>query len=1035
MAKMRFAVLLLAATSVLADEAPIGVFDSGLGGLTVLERLLDVDQVNNATGLYGPDGVPDLAREHFVYLGDQANMPYGDYSSEGKSDYLRELILKDAKFLLGTSYYQNAEEDVPSGMKKRVKIIVIACNTATAWGLDDIRRYLASVGDGTKVVGVIEAGVRATLDQLAVRPDSPPFAIGVMATPGTIASGAYARTIRAELKARGVTKDIPILNQGCAGLADAVEAGSPSADAIARSNLVALVEQHRASGSAAPIRAVILGCTHYPFVLKTLNATVAELRAKGAPLAPDFRFVDPAFYTAAECHRLLKDSGRLSTVEKPTRVDAYLSVPNPKLPSSCLTSDGQLTRAFKYGRAVGSDEITTKPVPFTRARFGDAVFANIGRLLPRTAALVDAAPATTFYFDSEAGNDANDGLSPATAWQTLDKANAVPAKPGDRVLFKRGGVWRGTLTPKSGAEGRPVLYASYGKGPKPAFQQSVDRSRPADWYEESPGVWSTAKRAVTTGKAVWGGSIDGWGCSFQDNSKGRIAKVTENGETFVRATCTKRPDASGYRKVLKRSSIQLWGPEVKNLPSCAVLKLRMRASKPFMIGSVAFTKYAKPFPGRLSGGIPKISSSPLTSEWQEVDVVMAGSGGDGSLHFSIGDVMPPDCSLDIQVLGLVEATVDERSFIPRDVGIVILNHGEKWGVKRLWGPHEIKNDFDYWYDPVEGRVVMKCARNPGEMFSSIELAKTISVVNEGGCHDVVYDGLAVRYTGAHGFGGGGTRRITIRNCDIYWLGGGLQYWQTSATGRRYPVRFGNGIEFWGHCRNNLVERNRLWQIYDAALTSQTLGSPLPELDIVWRDNVVWQAEYSFEYWNHDPASRTCNILVEHNTFVDAGYCWSHNQRPNPNGAHLMLYDNPAATTNFVVRNNVFVRTTEHSAAMWNDWRAKDPVVKDGLVMENNLYYIPENKIFRMLASGRDRQRNPQAKTLSYGAGSDEFAKYRAETGLDRDSIWGLPEFVDPAKRDYRLKPDSFGTARATDGGPMGARDMPGLDADQSRSFE
>ena len=214
MAKMRFAVLLLAATSAAfvadgsasrpyqGDEAPIGVFDSGLGGLTVLERLLDVDQVNNATGLYGPDGVPDLAREHFVYLGDQANMPYGDYSAEGKSDYLRELILKDAKFLLGTSYYRNAEEDMPSGTKKRVKIIVIACNTATAWGLDDIRRYLASIGDGTKVVGVIEAGVRATLDQLAARPDSPPFAIGVMATPGTIASGAYARTIRAELKAR-----------------------------------------------------------------------------------------------------------------------------------------------------------------------------------------------------------------------------------------------------------------------------------------------------------------------------------------------------------------------------------------------------------------------------------------------------------------------------------------------------------------------------------------------------------------------------------------------------------------------------------------------------------------------------------------------------------------------------------------------------------------------------------------------------------------------------------------------------------------
>ena len=57
--------------------APIGVFDSVLGGLIVLGRLLDVDQVNNATGPSGPDGVPDLAHKSFTHLGDQANMPYG----------------------------------------------------------------------------------------------------------------------------------------------------------------------------------------------------------------------------------------------------------------------------------------------------------------------------------------------------------------------------------------------------------------------------------------------------------------------------------------------------------------------------------------------------------------------------------------------------------------------------------------------------------------------------------------------------------------------------------------------------------------------------------------------------------------------------------------------------------------------------------------------------------------------------------------------------------------------------------------------
>ncbi len=383
------AVLMLCAVAQ-ADEAPIGVFDSGLGGLTVLERLLGVDQVDNASGRFGPDGVPDLARERFVYLGDQANMPYGDYAAEGKSDYLRELILKDADFLLSTNCYVAATDRERRGVKPRAKIIVIACNTATAWGLDAVRAHLAARGDKTKVVGVIEAGVRATLDQLKASSNSVPFALGVMATPGTIASGAYARTIRRELKARGMTAEVPIINQGCAGLADAVEAGSPAADAIAVSNLIELVARHRATGSAIPIRAIILGCTHYPFVLGALDRTLAELRAEGAPISADFQFVDPAFYTAAECWRLLREMGRLSTAETPAPSMAFLSVANPELPPERLTPDGQLTRAFKYGRETGQAEITTKPVPFTRANFGDATFRNIGRLLPRSARLLDA---------------------------------------------------------------------------------------------------------------------------------------------------------------------------------------------------------------------------------------------------------------------------------------------------------------------------------------------------------------------------------------------------------------------------------------------------------------------------------------------------------------------------------------------------------------------------------------------------------------------------------------------------------------------
>ena len=68
-----------------------------------------------------------------------------------------------------------------------------------------------------------------------------------------------------------------------------------------------------------------------------------------------------------------------------------------------------------------------------------------------------AASATTYYLDSEAGKDSHDGVTPATAWQTLAKANDLKPQPGDKVLFKRGGVWRGTLAAKSGEEGRPVV--------------------------------------------------------------------------------------------------------------------------------------------------------------------------------------------------------------------------------------------------------------------------------------------------------------------------------------------------------------------------------------------------------------------------------------------------------------------------------------------------------------------------------------------------------------------------------------------------
>ena len=272
---------------------------------------------------------------------------------------------------------------------------------------------------------------------------------------------------------------------------------------------------------------------------------------------------------------------------------------------------------------------------------------------------------------------------------------------------------------------------------------------------------------------------------------------------------------------------------------------------------------------------------------------------------------------------------------------------------------------------------------------------------------MVYDGLWVRYTGAHGFGGGSTSNLVIRNCDISWIGGGLQFWRKhEKTGEIvYPVRFGNGIEFWGDCRNNLVERNRLWEVYDAALTNQ--GCDDSETEIIWRDNVIWNSEYSYEYWNR---KLTRNILFEHNTCVDAGFGWAHAQRPDPNGAHLMYYHNRAATTNFVVRNNLFVRATEWTMRSGLDWRY-------GLSHDHNLVWNEGSVPCARWLEGKD------CRML-------DWAGWQA-LGFDRNGLNAQPVFVDAAKRDYRLAAGSPGKGAATDGSDLGARDMPGLDGDQS----
>lgn len=333
---------------------PIGVFDSGIGGLTVMEAILSLDAFHNDTLQPGADGKPDFAGEHFVYFGDQANMPYGNYPAKGREDFLRELIVKDAVFLLGTRW-RSAMVEAPRFDKPPVKAIVIACNTATAYGLEDIRVALREWKLDVPVIGVIEAGARATA--AAIPNDGKQHAVGVLATVGTCSSGAYPKAIARATGQAGKSPPV-VTQQGCVNLAAAIESGKrDDITSHARSDVTALVQQQK---TGPKLEAVVLGCTHFPLAKAELSAAFKDAALDGV------RFIDPADSTARELFRELARARLRAKASAAPTAQFFLSVPNSASPGVKLTADGALDADYKAGRALGRFDVEdTAAIPLT----------------------------------------------------------------------------------------------------------------------------------------------------------------------------------------------------------------------------------------------------------------------------------------------------------------------------------------------------------------------------------------------------------------------------------------------------------------------------------------------------------------------------------------------------------------------------------------------------------------------------------------------------------------------------------------------
>jgi len=195
----------------LADRA-IGVFDSGIGGLTVLKALL-----NNLPG------------ESLVYLGDTARVPYGTKSSQT----VRRYALEAASFLVGN----------------QVKLLVCACNTASSVALQDLESRFTQ-----PIVGVIEPGARRAV--ALTRSGK----VGIIGTEGTIKSGAYTRAVHA------LNPDIEVFSAACPLFVPLVEEGWAD-HAVA----LTVAREYLAPMLAAGVDTLVLGCTHYPVLKSTLH--------------------------------------------------------------------------------------------------------------------------------------------------------------------------------------------------------------------------------------------------------------------------------------------------------------------------------------------------------------------------------------------------------------------------------------------------------------------------------------------------------------------------------------------------------------------------------------------------------------------------------------------------------------------------------------------------------------------------------------------------------------------------------------------
>ena len=278
-----------------------------------------------------------------------------------------------------------------------------------------------------------------------------------------------------------------------------------------------------------------------------------------------------------------------------------------------------------------------------------------------------------------------------------------------------------------------------------------------------------------------------------------------------------------------------------------------------------------------------------------------------------------------------------KNIIP-DVGCIVFNEGETVGEKLhleiyekeyyLWSPNgpvpfnydngsftqNLHFVSDYVHVTNDGadmntpaRLYLRCDEgNPGEVFDSIELMYRGTLIT--GKSGVTLDNLCIKYSGGHGIGMGSVDDFTVTNCEVGWIGGSAQFYTN-----HYVIRFGNGIEVYGGCKNYTVDNCYVHDCYDAGLTHQRGNgdgeNPIYHDTVRFTDNVITKCIYGIEFFLGCTESGSLDervmrdVLYKGNYIAYTGEGFGYDPS---RAAGLKGWDNNNHTEDFVVEENVFL---------------------------------------------------------------------------------------------------------------------------------